>query len=439
MEWIWDYFLGVKSIVYFTDWHVPVNYFLLIVLGMAIVISMGYRIHRKEWVKQTDVFLIIPLLFTYMFIRAPWSYGPGGWINDRIHLYILLMVAAWLIPNMGKLPRYVITACLIIFSLLHWGRTAYDHGRISPEIAELVSGADLIEPHTNFRHRSSGWHKSEATFAHYDKGADKWSMKNEVKYVTPFVHSTAFYGVYAKDVGHLENYEAAYYYFPVNRKNANATIEYFIAWYPPDTEAFRRETANYEIIHETKNLQIYRKKRAAGPMLDLWQQNAAGNLVIRFDMQPDGGETAPDHHAIGPNTVYESGKFGWDTRAPHEGYRGPGGIEPLARDAVWSKEDAGFKLDLPNGTYRVTNVFQSAGNASHTVNLSANDDIVIKKLTVPLGNETVKHTYDIEVTGGYLTQVIFTAKKRVGTEADWNRKHNFWIWNGCMVEQIETK
>ncbi len=439
MEWVWEYFLGIKSIVYFTDWHVPINYFLLAVLGIAIIISIGYRIHRKEWVKQTDAFLVIALLFTYMFIRAPWSYGPGGWINDRIHLYILLLLGAWLIPNMGKLPRYVITAYLIVFSLIHCGITAYDHGRIAVEITELVSGTHLIEPHTNFRHRSAGWHKSEASFAHYDKGSNKWISKNEVKYVTPFVHSTAFYGVYAKDVGHLENYEAAFNYFPINRKNENAMIDYFVAWYPPNTEAFRQETANYEIIHETKHLQIYRKKRAPGPILDLWRKNEAGNLVIGFDMQPEGSETAPNHHAIGPNTVYESGKFGWDTLAPHEGYRGPKRIEPLARDAVWSKEDAAFKLDLSNGTYRVTNVFQSAENASHTVNLSANDEIVIRKLTVPIGNETVKHTYDVEVTDGYLTQVIFTFKKRVGTENDWNRKHNFWIWNGCTVEQIQPK
>ena len=436
MEWIWEYFLGIKSIVYFTDWHVPVNYFLLAVLGIAIVVSIGYRIRRKEWVKQTDAFLVIAFLFTYMFIRAPWSYGPGGWINDRIHLYILLMLAAWLIPNMDKLPRYVMTAYLIVFSLIHCGITAYDHGRIAVEITELVSGTHLIEPHTNFRHRSSGWHKSEASFAHYDKDAGKWIAKNEVKYVTPFVHSTAFYGVYAKDVGHLENYEAAFNYFPVNRKNENAPIDYFIAWYPPDTEAFRRETANYEIIHETEHLQIYRKKRTSGPTLDLWNKTDEGNLIIRFDMQPNGGETAPNHHTIGPNTAYQRGKFGWDTRSPHEAYRGGKSETELARDGVWSKEDAAFKLDLPNGTYRVTNTFSGKGDATHTINLSANEARILKDFTVSTDDEVLQHTYTVEVTDGYLTQVIFTPKDRVRHEDEWNNKNHFWIWNGCTVEQI---
>ena len=435
---LWEYFLGIKSIVYFTDWHLPVNSFLLGTLGIAVLITLYYRIRRKMWIKQTDVFLLIAIVFTYMFIRAPWSYGPGGWINDRIHLYILLMLAAWLIPNIGRVPRYALTGLLILFSCIHCGRTIYDHGRLAPEIAELVSGTHLIEPHTNFRHRSSGWDITEALFEHYDKETDEWLMKNQVKYVKPFVHSVAFYGTYAKDVGHLENYEAAFNYFPVNRKNEEAPVDYFVAWHEPNTPEFRTEVADYEIIHETERLRIYRKKRAAGPLLDLWDKTETGNLVIRFDMQPPGNETAPNHHAVGSDTYYESGKFGWDTVPPAEGYSGPGRMEPLARDALWGTEDTAFKVDLPNGTYRVTNVF-SARTASHVIHMIANDRPVIKGLTVPIGNETIKHTYEVEVTAGSLTQVIFTDKKRVAPVKYWDKRYNFWIWNGCLVEQIDTQ
>ena len=437
MKWIWDYFLGVKSIVYFTDWHIPVNYLLLFVLGIGIVITICYRVHRKEWVKQTDVFFLIAIVFTYMFVRAPWGYGPGGWINDRIHLYILLMLAPWLALDMGKIARGVIAACLIVFSLLHFGRTAYDHGRISPEIADLVSGARLIEPHTSFRHRSPDWHKSDAL--------------GRVAYVTPFVHSVAFYGVYADDVAHLFNYEANYNYFPVNRNNYESvdlnyiSDDYMVAWFYPESEKFADLTPNYDIIHETKRLKLFKRKRATEPMLEHWDKTEAGNLIIRFDMQPDNGETAPNHHAIGPKTMYESGKFGWDTewnhkdsradarrKLPRQAYQGPKDPGPLGRDAVWGIEDAAFKLDLPNGTYRITNTFQSAESARHEVNLLANGKPIVKKLTVPPGNEKVEEIDTVEVTNGYLIQVIFTPKLRIKTDA----KHNHWIWNGFTVEQI---
>lgn len=458
MAWIWDYFLGVKSIVYFSDWHLSVNYFLLFMLGVGILISICYRVHRKEWVKQTDAFLLIAIVFTYMFIRAPWSYGPGGWINDRIHLYILLMLAPWLVLDMGKTARGVIAACLIVFSLLHFGRTAYDHGRIAPEIKELVSGARMIEPHTTFRHRSAGWHKSEYAFEHYDSNSGKSAKKNEIRYVTPFVHSTAFYGVYADDIVHLLNYEANYDYFPVNRNNYKSvdlnyiTEDYIIAWFYPESEKFANLTPNYDIIHETKNLKLFKRKLAPGPGLDLWSQSETGNLVIRFDMQPDNGETAPNHHPIGPKTMYETGKFGWDTEwnhrdsridarriAPREAYNGPASAGPLERDAIWGKEDAAFKLDLPKGTYRVTNTFSGAENATHTVNLIANDTRVLKNFIVKSDNKESKHSYTIEVTDGYLIQVIFTPKKRVQTGGEWNSKNHFWIWNGCTVEQITTE
>jgi hypothetical protein len=171
-------------------------------------------------------------------------------------------------------------------------------------------------------------------------------------------------------------------------------------------------------------------------MLDLWNKTEAGNLIIRFDMQPDGAETALDHHAIGPNIAYESGKFGWDTRAPHEAYQGDRNKTALAQDAIWSEEDAAFKLDLPNGTYSVTNTFSAKGGATHTLNLFANDTRILKDFTVAKDNDVLQHTYTVVVTEGYLTQVIFTLKDRVRLENEWSNKNHFWIWNGCTVEQI---
>ena len=167
-----------------------------------------YRVpNSSERVGETHGCILTHCDLIYLYVRQGavelWT---RGWINDRIHLYILLMLAAWLISDMGKAFRYTIAGCLILFSLLHFGRTAYDHARIAPEIAELVSGTHLIEPHTTYQIRAEeeGWHKSEAL--------------GKVKYVTPYVHHMALYGVYADDVAHLANYEAAFNYFPINRE-----------------------------------------------------------------------------------------------------------------------------------------------------------------------------------------------------------------------------
>ena len=431
MEWIAEYFWGVKSIVYFTDWHIPVNQVLLGVLGAATLVSLLYRIRRRQWLLRSDLFLPIAILFTIMFIRAPWSYGPGGWINDRIHLYILLVLAAWIVPDMGKVFRYGFTAALVAITLLHFGRTAYDHAHLSPEMAEEVSGVKLIEPHTTFTARSPNWSKSDSL--------------GPVKYVAPFLHTVAFYGLYADDVGHLNNYEANYYYFPVNKFNTSVypgREDYVVAWAYPADEKFADLTPNYDLIHETKNLKLFRRKRNENLDLSVWDETADNRLIIRFDMQPDNAETAEGYHAIGRNIEYISGKFGWVTQSPgpsdplagiiHNDGQGSKGIVPHARDCVWDTHDAAFKLALPNGKYRVINYFCSAENAAHQVNLLANGKRVIEKLLVPAGEEIIEHSYTMDVTTGALTQVIYRPKKRVSPKG----KHNHWVWSGFTVEQL---
>ena len=305
----------------------------------------------------------------------------------------------------------------------------------------MVSGTHLIEPHTTYLIESEDWHKSEAL--------------GRVEYVTPYAHHMALYGVYTKDVAHLENYEAAFNYFPINRNDENAPddyidawylkapADYVIAWYPPDTPEFRAQTADHEIIYETKYLQLYRKKRAPGPMLDLWDKTDEGNLIIRFDMQHHNSkprETAPDYHAIGPNTAYESGKFGWRTRAPYEAYRDGRRQEPVSHDAVWSQRDAAFKLDLPNGTYRVTNTFAAAIDATHTVNLIANGTPILKDIYRSRRRRSASaHLHHRSYGGLPHASYFYTQGSGCVMKTNGNRRDHFWIWNGCTVEQTFFK
>ena len=421
MEWIKDYFWGVKSIVYFTDWHIRVHHVLLVILGIAILVSLAHRIARKQWLRKSDVFLVIAVVFTVMFIRAPWRFGPGEWINERIHFYILLMLAPWLVTDMRRWLQYGFTASMVVICLLHLGRTTYDIARLSPEVSELTSGTYLIEPHTKYSMRGYYWYKSDAF--------------GEVKYVSPFVYSTALYGVYADDVCHLANYEAHFNYFPINSLNHDkydGREDYVVAWAYPPEEKFENLNDDFRIIHETKNLKLFQRKKAEFPDLSIWSETADGRRVVRFDMQPPGGQTAEGHHAIHKDLDYESGRFGWKTESPHSHHGGNVELPPDYRDSVWDRHDAAFKLDLPNGSYRVTNFFCSAEDKGHQVNLLANGKRMIKRLIIPPGNEIVQHTYEIEVTDEHLTQVIYRPNQRVPKAG----MHNHWVWNGFTVEEI---
>ena len=117
MEWIADYFWGIKSIVYFTDWHLPFHKVLLGLLGLPVVFTLIHRIRRRQWLQTTNPFLLPAILFTLLFIRAPWSYGPDDWINGSDPSLHLVDIGA-----------------LVAICLIHLGRSTYDQAHLNGEL-----------------------------------------------------------------------------------------------------------------------------------------------------------------------------------------------------------------------------------------------------------------------------------------------------------------
>ena len=74
-----------------------------------------------------------------------------------------------------------------------------------------------------------------------------------MEYVTPYVHTMAFYGMYQDDIGHLANYEASFNYFPINRFYSQSYAgqeDYVIAWMYPAEEKFAHLQPNYKLIYQ---------------------------------------------------------------------------------------------------------------------------------------------------------------------------------------------
>ena len=221
-----------------------------------------------------------------------------------------------------------------------------------------------------------------------------------MEYVTPYVHTMAFYDMYQDDIGHLANYGASFNYFPINHFHSQSCAgqeDYVIAWMYTAEEKFADLKPNYQLINQSKskNLKLFRRQQATVVDLSGWRRENGKQLTIHFDFQPTGGETAEDHHAIGKDTNCVSDQFGWVTRSLHQQHQGNKKIRIQARDFVWDTDDTAFKIDLPNGTYAVTNYFCSTDGAAHEVNSLANEKQVIKKLIVAAGSEIVKRTYPL--------------------------------------------
>ena len=439
-----EYFFGIKSLVYFRDDHILIMRILLVFLLVAFLLTLWdrlmtiYKSRRtatsgsvsgdrtaRPWTRVIDgkeQFLLMAGILTVMFFKSPWSLSSGGgWINDRIHIYIFLVLLPFFSVNFHRYVRVAMAAIIIGLSLWHLGYSAHDYYYLNKEMAEMTSGVGTLEEHT-------------AAFDDVDlarcgtPGARKWRGTSKylgtVKYVLPFLHLPAFYCL-ENDVAYLTNYEVAFDYFPIGSKGRSCQIDYVLAWYSEDENELKKLEDDYKLLRSEEYYSIYRLKKAE-PDENLW----SGKKALKFDMQPQDGQVIPGNIPVFADTVYADGRYGWATQSSRSEIRSEAGIPEPYRDAVWGEEDGVFRVALPNGIYRVTCYFYSDDSEPYEINLIANGEKVIKKLKAPDRSESVERSYTIAISDEQLTQIIYTRRR-----GDYKR----WVWNGCTVERIGSK
>ena len=108
----------------------------------------------------------------------------------------------------------------------------------------------------------------------------------------------------------------------------------------------------YEVIFSTESLKVLRHKLFAEAKTREWDELATADKSVRFVMGTEGQQTEGDEHLVTPGRRYRPGGYGWDTLSPREAFE----------DGVGDFEDAAFRIDLPNGKYRVRCRFRSGAN-----------------------------------------------------------------------------
>ena len=413
-----EYFFGNKSLVYYRDEHILIMRILLVFLAIAFLLTLyqrvltAYRFRRDSastgarlWtriVNGKEQFLIMAGILTIIYFKAPhYVLSGGSWINDRVHLYIFLIILPFFSVGFHRYVRHAMAGIMIALSLWHVGYTVHDYYYLNKEIADLTSGVGMLEENTTMSVRCSDW-----------RGSD---YLGNIKYLTPFGHAASYYCL-ENGVAYLPNYEADYSYFPINFKgDYSDPADYVLTWWAVEPDDLKELENNYELIHSGKHVKLYHLPKAK---LDksLWD----GRKAIKFDMQPHDGLTAPEHIPVFSNTVYTDGKYGWATVSVRDESRSEVGIPEPYRDGVWGEEDGVFRVALPNGTYKVTCYFFSGDSGPYEINIIANGERKIKNFRIPIGN------YTITITDERLTQVIYTRQKR---------PYKRWGWSGCVIAQ----
>ena len=265
MEWLKSFFWDMLILVSYTDWHIFVMHILLGLLFTAAFATIIYRIWRRQWFLERDVFLLLAIIFTITFFNVPRGQCGGGWVNDRIYIYIFLFLAVWFVA-FHKPLRYAFGIGLIVLSLMHLGRHCYEYAVLQPELAEQASATKLIEPHSTFFVVRPMTDPIPNRRRNYSKTLGNMKLA-EGAYVEPFLHSPCYYGLAAKDVAYCDNYEPCAPdppFFPIVWAPPRQTegFDYILAWdYPEDTKDLDGYKENYDLIHSTERMKLFRLKK----------------------------------------------------------------------------------------------------------------------------------------------------------------------------------
>ena len=174
-DWLNDYFFSMKSLVSFRDDHILIGQTLLVFLAIAFVLTVVNRIWQcyqfsesEEWketgerlwmriVTQMDGFLLMAIFITAMYFIVPWSGYSGGWINDRFHLYIFLVLLPFFAVNVHRYANYAVAGVIIVLSLWHLGYNVHTYTLLNRDIANALSLEGMDEKDTILMSTPGEW------------------------------------------------------------------------------------------------------------------------------------------------------------------------------------------------------------------------------------------------------------------------------------------
>ena len=262
----WDYLLSTKSLMFFTDAHLIPARIMGIMLGLLFAVTLYKRIRQKRIKAQDNQFLLLFGVFSLLYFIMPWGIATGGWINDRVNLFILPVLLPFLYVDYHKYIKRGIVVVMIILSITRLAINSRYYYPLDNSLKEFTSGTKLIEKNKVVLGISSDVSPSV-------KESPSTTHRIIVK---PFGHAINYYGVGNGSVN-LTNYEVKFSYFPFDWKiQHSGAIDYIVAWKLDKTDPFAcgddimrshgldvqeitdSLDTDYEVIHSTKNLQVYR-------------------------------------------------------------------------------------------------------------------------------------------------------------------------------------
>jgi len=416
--WLWEYFWKNRALVYFNDDYVWGNVILLGFIGLVILWTIwADKIQPRKIISENDLFILFSLICLLLFWKLPREIGPGGWINERAHIFFLPVLLPWLTTRFPRIIKRVLIGCMVLLSLIHLSYTCRDMGIYNREMAKFA-GVTEIPDHVVYKRLDS----------------DDWGPLT--KYVMPYFNGFVSYG-FKGDRAYIHNYEAQFNYFPINFKGNNKrdyydgdVIQYWIGWnVADDSPHLEPYLKDHEVVFSNGYVKVLRHKLFASSKERAWDKLAENGKRLQFVIGNADKAKVVGAHLVTPEHRYRTGGYGWDTLSPRQAFDG----------GVRDSDDAAFRLDIPNGRYDVRCQFQSDGLRPHRIAMYINGKRAGKPFVVPTGSPNVaefakirefgyrvERTWQIVVDNGTLILLIHSLDK--GENAHW-------VWSGCTIER----
>lgn len=387
-------FFETMGFASYSDWHTRLVPCLVAVLVVAALAGALRRARRREWLLERDAFLILAVLLAVLFFVLPKSANQAGRINERVQLFFILYAAPWFVALDRRL-RLALGAALVGISLAHAGRLCFEYAALQPELRDFSAARDLVEPH------------SSVAVERADDGGDSDAFPGGVRHLKPFLHAHAYYGL-GRDVALFENYEVRYPYFPIRAGPApREDPDYVIAWRLPAAALARREDA-YEVAHRGTHLVLLRR-RPHPPDPGGWEPAPGGGPVLRIPAT---------------TRLYTSGGRGWLRLAPRR---------LLGGEAVGGERDGVFRIDVPDGRYRVRCLFPAPATDRYAVDVVANDRRVVRRLAVRAGEADVPAGFEVDATRQRVVLVFHAPRPGL-----FERREPFWALASLEIERLPS-
>ena len=452
-EELTDYFLSMKSLVAFRDDHIIIGQLLLAVFVVAWVITLLTRLQKIQarirdktsrstqpiWsllVRPEDGFLLMSIILVVMYYQLPWSKYGGGWINDRVHLYIFLVLLPFF--NLGgcrfnlaervskneesinekrwlSYARTTLGSIIVVLSLWHLGLYSQTYAKLNADLTNVMPMTERLPAHTILASGGGGCIVENCP-GEWESFALAFGQKP--KYVDPFGHLECYLAI-GQDVAYLNNYEADTDHFPTVFRQRNLPADYLVVRHA-HAQKITTDIKEYDLVKQSSCNRLYRRKKNE-PDFQLWKEGKT-SLMIDFGHNQ---EKSRPRIPVDVDTHYQGREYGWVTEAKRQLFTFPQSQDKTDLYGIWSKQDGVFRVDLPNGRYIVTSTFVAQEQPSK-IDLVANGKRYIRNLFI--NQHPVTTSYSITITDQQLTQVIYSRQTGKG-----------WGWLNCNIKLVSAK